>query len=455
MRLLIPTLESTTKYLLTISLGLLISSCSNDSDNTEDFVTNDRYVFATDGTAIVNTAKGVLANDGADVNSVTIQTNVTNGSTLSLATDGSFSYTPGENVKSDSFTYLATSSDGTTKSASVSISVINGIAACTILDVSQAQSTTIESNILDTDNLSFVLSSSPSKGNIALINNKTGEAEYSHNGTVRGRDDIVYSVTDEFGGSVEATYRVVLTPVRILPLGDSITQGVESNSETVIGDPDLDTPELGLRVGYRKKLFDLLTTAGYSFDFVGTETDAGTGVFSDFQHQGHPGYTDSEISGEEDPDRIKDVGFDPETDGVFKWLNANAADIILLHIGTNNIDFRTSSVYVEKILDEVRRWQSGNNYTIPLSVFVAKIIDKRNKVENTANVVNFNANVQSLVDSRITDADDLTLVDMFNGVSTSLLDPLDQVHLTPAGYEVMAQIWSDAMVDSSLLSKCE
>src|SRR6478672_12120191 len=48
-------------------------------------------------------------------------------------------------------------------------------------------------------------------------------------------------------------------PLRIMPLGDSITAGYTDN-------PNWTVP---FEFGYRKKLYQLLTNAGYDFVFVG------------------------------------------------------------------------------------------------------------------------------------------------------------------------------------------
>ena len=63
-------------------------------------------------------------------------------------------------------------------------------------------------------------------------------------------------------------------PVRIMPLGDSITHGWYSG----IGTDDLDS--------YRKVLKTLLDAEGYTTDFVGSLSD---GSFTDHEHEGHDG----------------------------------------------------------------------------------------------------------------------------------------------------------------------
>src|SRR6266850_1587438 len=62
-------------------------------------------------------------------------------------------------------------------------------------------------------------------------------------------------------------------PIRILPLGDSITYGY-----SVPG-------------GYRLPLYQLLTNAGYNVDFVGTQIDNGAADLPDPDHEGHSGWT--------------------------------------------------------------------------------------------------------------------------------------------------------------------
>ena len=97
---------------------------------------------------------------------------------------------------------------------------------------------------------------------------------------------------------------------RIMPLGDSITQGAAS------GEPDED-----LQAGYRLVLWDLLADAGYDVDFVGNLNSGSDILDFDPHHEGHPGWRDDEIAA-----------------NIYAWLKLNPADIILLHIGTNDLD---------------------------------------------------------------------------------------------------------------------
>ena len=120
---------------------------------------------------------------------------------------------------------------------------------------------------------------------------------------------------------------------KIMPLGDSITWDDRSN----------DTRGDGEKVAYRYRLWQLLTDAGYDFDFVGSQY-TGFDIFPDAENEGHPGWTDDEI-----------VNGRPVTDpgagNLAIWLAAEQPEIVLLHIGTNGLD--PSPDDVEAILDEI------------------------------------------------------------------------------------------------------
>ena len=66
-------------------------------------------------------------------------------------------------------------------------------------------------------------------------------------------------------------------PIRVLPLGDSITDGA------------------GAPGGYRLRLYQLLTNAGFNVDFVGTLTDNGAPGLPDPDHEGHSGWRIDQI----------------------------------------------------------------------------------------------------------------------------------------------------------------
>src|SRR4051812_40525759 len=89
--------------------------------------------------------------------------------------------------------------------------------------------------------------------------------------------------------------------VRVLPLGDSITEGTQ-----VPG-------------GYRIGLWQRMAAAGYRVDLVGTQYN-GPGNLGDHDHEGHPGWRIDQIDA-----------------SVTGWVSSTGPRTVLLHIGTNDI----------------------------------------------------------------------------------------------------------------------
>jgi Ricin-type beta-trefoil lectin domain-like len=88
---------------------------------------------------------------------------------------------------------------------------------------------------------------------------------------------------------------------RVMPLGDSITEGTQ-----VPG-------------GYRIGLWQRLSAAGYRVDFVGTQFNGPSG-FGDYDHEGQPGWRIDQIDA-----------------NITGWLGTAAPRTVLLHIGTNDV----------------------------------------------------------------------------------------------------------------------
>ena len=101
----------------------------------------------------------------------------------------------------------------------------------------------------------------------------------------------------------------------VMPLGDSITAGV--------GD--------GAGGGYRDPLYTRLTNAGHTFQFVGTASGRPTGLLADNgqqNHEGHSGYVIEAGSS----------GRQGIRDNIATYLGTTTPDLILLMIGTNDIN---------------------------------------------------------------------------------------------------------------------
>ena len=167
---------------------------------------------------------------------------------------------------------------------------------------------------------------------------------------------------------------------KIMPLGDSITWDDRSN----------DLRDDGDKIAYRYRLWQLLNAAGYDFDFVGSQY-SGFDLFPDAQNEGHPAATDDEIA-----------------DWVYGFLQANPANIVLLHIGTN--DLNPDPTDVKNILDEIDRYEA--NFGVKITVILARIInrncitDQPTSCPESVTTMTFNDNVEAMAFSRVNNSED-------------------------------------------------
>ncbi len=265
------------------------------------------------------------------------------------------------------------------------------------------------------------------RGTLISVDESLGELHYV---PAQGRapDTVSYNVVapdDTVVSQGQITLR--LDPIRIMPLGDSITHGVE------VGTGNLDSPPVPLRVGYRQALLEQLAGAGQSVDFTGQggQRAGGDAGISDTDNNGYPGVDISFIN-----DRVQEV------------FDELPSDVVLLHIGTNLTPDNAAGI--DAILDNIDAWEAANH---PVTVFVATIIPKRDPtLQQTVDL--FNADLRMRVAARI--SDEVVLVEQANAVSVADIDAADVgVHPTAPGYLRMADTWFDALAASDLFPSCE
>jgi lysophospholipase L1-like esterase len=211
------------------------------------------------------------------------------------------------------------------------------------------------------------------------------------------------------GGSVHSQ-------IRIMPLGDSITEGVLGSSD--------DT-------GYRRALYLSLTDAGISVNFVGSLANGSPTDF-DPDHEGHNGWRADEI-----------LNGRHGAGNITSWLTKNPPDIILLHIGTNDIsqDQSVGSTVseVNQILDRI---DAKSTATV---VFLARIINRNDTVVSRITATtHYNDSLQQLANTRIAAGDLIFVVDQESALSYPA-DIADRVHPNDGGYAKMAQRWFEAL----------
>jgi hypothetical protein len=207
--------------------------------------------------------------------------------------------------------------------------------------------------------------------------------------------------------------------VRIMPLGDSITSGY-----------NLTHTQSDYMVGYRQKLYRDLIDGGYDVEFVGSmNSGESTPPAFDFDHEGRGGWCADGC----------DAGSGDILDNVYTFLTNNPADVVLLHIGTNDISANHEDPdEVGGILDEIY------NYSPDITVVLPRIISRTDgKADQTKT---FNDGVETIAQSRIALGHKII---WFDEMVTALTYPddldSDGIHPNQNGYEKMANVWFNAL----------
>lgn len=408
--------------------ALLVTGCGGGSGgggNSSTVRANaDTYTVAQGGSLSIS-APGVLANDSGASLSAALVSNVSHG-TLTLNSNGSFMYQHNGSGNNDSFVYRA--SDGSGGSATATVSLLIGSAAaqnsCHSFPANTSYSGRLTAN---SQSVTFEILSQPVKGSLSA--DAAGNFTYVPRSGMRGLDQFRFRVRDAGGQlSDAATVSLFIDGVlRVMPLGDSITMGTYTAT----------TPSSDRSIGYRLKLYDDLTrtAAGrYAIDFVGGQTN-GEALMRDPHHEGHGGFTAQQIA-----------------DGVGQWLSNRPPDIVLLHIGTNDIsgDPNASAAPVGTILQHIESWEQAN---YRLWVYVARIIQRLDGRSVTA----YNNDIAARVAARNNNR--LFLVNQETGAGLNYTtgnggDMADPLHPNQSGYDKMADKWRAELLATGLLPTC-
>ena len=190
------------------------------------------------------------------------------------------------------------------------------------------------------------------------------------------------------------------SPCRVMPLGDSITDGYN-----VPG-------------GYRIRLEDLVLADGLAIDFVGGLSN-GPADLLDQNHEGHSGWR---------IDQIQAI--------MSRRMTVFAPDIVLLHIGTNdvaqNYAMGTAGTRLTRLVNTIT---AANPDAL---VLVSTIIPFSTPVYERR-AVRYNTTVASEVTALAAAGAHVALVDLHSALTTA--DLADGVHPNQTGYDKMADGW--------------
>ncbi|MFB7663237.1 FG-GAP-like repeat-containing protein [Kitasatospora sp. NPDC056138] len=194
--------------------------------------------------------------------------------------------------------------------------------------------------------------------------------------------------------------------VKVMPLGDSITAGAGSSTGA----------------GYRAPLWDLTAQQSpYTIDLVGSGS---AGSVPDPDHEGHSGYRIAQIQA-----------------GIDNWLSAADPDVVLLHLGINDLKWDKDADAVQaahRLSDLVDRiYADKPRVTVILQGLLTATPGLEQKTAD------FNSTVSAL------QADRQRAGRHFRYVAPAALDPAadlpDQLHPNDNGYRKMAQVFHAAL----------
>ena len=231
-------------------------------------------------------------------------------------------------------------------------------------------------------------------------------------------------------------------PLRIMPLGNSITQGGENSPS------------------YRYELWKMLVDAGLKFEFVGSMdtnwyrdapgTEHGADVASPVmgqtykgqtftnKHEGHWGWNTIDIlNGYENPTQYKrDKG------KLSEWLQGYTPDVVLMHLGTNDmIHGKTTDGTVARIEQIIGQLRADNEN---VAILLAKITPIPANFVNVDSTQHFVSLMPALATRLSTQKSPIIVVDINTGFNTAAYT-YDTLHPNTAGEKFIAKRWYDAI----------
>lgn len=349
----------------------------------------------------------------------------------------------------DSFSYRV--SDGSFSSEPVEVRLsLKAVSANTpptaanqckaVAVASNAYSGQLSPLIQDNDDSAFNYSivTPPLYGQLT-VDLSSGDYRYSPSTDARGfRDHFVYQVDDLRGGTATGVVSLIYGALRIMPLGDSITFGVEGYTGATG-----DLPVVNHAVGYRRYLRDRLASGGYLIDFVGPRRAGWSAGLSDAEHAGFPGWRATELA--------HGRSSDSAAGNIDSWLNSSKPDVVLIHAGTN--DHSSNAGVLTPLLNKIHSWRSNHQ---AVEMLIASIVDQRRDGGKARSHLDaFNAGVEALVPNYR----DASYVDQYSALawrSDLSSYSVDSVGLHPnsGGYRKMANRWYAALLSSGALNKC-
>ncbi|AEM83076.1 lipolytic protein G-D-S-L family [Streptomyces violaceusniger Tu 4113] len=190
--------------------------------------------------------------------------------------------------------------------------------------------------------------------------------------------------------------------VRIMPLGDSITDGHNAYPG-----------------GYRVALWQRLAADGHAVDFVGSLAN-GPVELGTRHHEGHSGWRIDHLDAH-----------------IRAWLRHSVPHTVLLLIGTNDMNQNHDAVQaptcLARLIDHIQEARPA------CELFVATVPPQSDPTRERR-VKTYNAALPEVVAAK---GQRVHLVNMYDALTTA--DLADGIHPNQAGHEKMARVWHGAL----------
>jgi lysophospholipase L1-like esterase len=213
-----------------------------------------------------------------------------------------------------------------------------------------------------------------------------------------------------------------IKPLRIMPLGASITDGY-----------------LGTMAGYRGPLKKLLDDAKVTFQFVGSWTDNPGAVplpREQQHHEGHSGYVIA--AGTSGRSGVYDFRSE--------WLGptGSQADVFLIVIGTNDVDLDykldSAGQRLDALIDAILDPTTGLQ---PQAKVILAQLPPINDAAEDLRCVSYNKTIVATVAAHAQKGQAITTVDLHSAITTGEL--ADKLHPNDVGYAKVAKVFFDAI----------
>ena len=220
------------------------------------------------------------------------------------------------------------------------------------------------------------------------------------------------------------------SPCKILPFGDSITEGVKSSDGA----------------GYRSQLFKLIVAAKQKVTFTGSLTNGPTQVSGQTfprMHEGHAGWTI-------DPGYSEFSGYGGISSLVPSPALNGGPHIVLLHIGANDLFPTKDGAGMATRLDALVEKIAQNTPSALIVLAQITPVGSTNNGHTQAEVaaanaaqMTYNSKIPAIVQSHVAKGQHVIGVDMSKMPLTDLTTA--SVHPNDQGYVYMAGIWYAAI----------